>query len=151
MVDPFYVAWRKMVRLIWGLPYTTHCNLLPYINDSLPINVALEKRSLKLLWTNLNSSNNVVKLTNLSSIKCERSVIGDNYRYFSYKYDIKPHQWFDSFCKVKYHIDRYVILHVNHPQNAFIIKELCLLRDTNGPFVLTFTEIVQLIEYLCTI
>ena len=44
MVDPFYVAWRKMVRLIWGLPYTTHCNLLPYINDSIPINVALEQK-----------------------------------------------------------------------------------------------------------
>ena len=31
----FYVAWRKSIRLLWSLPYRTHCNLLPIICDDL--------------------------------------------------------------------------------------------------------------------
>ena len=26
--ETFYVAWRKVTRLIWKLPFRTHCNLL---------------------------------------------------------------------------------------------------------------------------
>ena len=26
--ETFYVAWRKVTRLIWKLPFCTHCNLL---------------------------------------------------------------------------------------------------------------------------
>ena len=36
-VNAFYIAWRKVVRQIWKIPSTTHCNLLPAINKSLPI------------------------------------------------------------------------------------------------------------------
>ena len=36
-VNAFYIAWRKVVRRIWKIPSTTHCNLLPTINKSLPI------------------------------------------------------------------------------------------------------------------
>ena len=44
-VHHFYVAWRKAVHKLWRLPYTTHCNLLHTINNSLPIEISLEKRS----------------------------------------------------------------------------------------------------------
>ena len=32
-----YVAWRKVTRLIWKLPFRTHCNLLHTINNCYPI------------------------------------------------------------------------------------------------------------------
>ena len=32
MVEPYYVSWRNMVRLLWNLPRTTHCN-----NDTMTI------------------------------------------------------------------------------------------------------------------
>ena len=38
-VPNFYVAWRKVVRKLWRLPYITHCNLLHTINNSLPIQI----------------------------------------------------------------------------------------------------------------
>ena len=44
MVEPYYVSWRKMVRLLWNLPRTTHCDFLSTINSSLPMDIALEKR-----------------------------------------------------------------------------------------------------------
>ena len=40
---------------------------------------------------------------------------------------------------------------VDCPQYAYIVRYLCYFRDYANPFVLTSTEIVQLIEYLCTI
>ena len=150
-VNPFFTAWRKMVRLIWKLPNTAHCNMLHTINNSLPIEVSLEKRCIKLLWSNLNSDNAAVQLTTRSSIRSERSVMGDNYRYFSYKYDIKPYQWFEPFCVITKCITRYISFHVHHTQDAFHVRELCLSRDSGEITVLTSTEMSQLIEYLCTI
>ena len=44
MVEPYYVSWRKMVRLLWNLPRTTHCDFLSTINSSLPMDIALEKK-----------------------------------------------------------------------------------------------------------
>ena len=60
MVEPYYVSWRKMVRLLWNLPRTTHCDFLSTINSSLPMDIALEKRCSKFLWASLNSKNKVV-------------------------------------------------------------------------------------------
>ena len=37
------------------------------------------------------------------------------------------------------------------PQYIYIVRDLCYFRDCVNPFVLTRTEIVQLIEYLSTI
>ena len=40
---------------------------------------------------------------------------------------------------------------VDCPQYAYIVRGLLYFRDYADPFVLTSTEIVQLIEYVCTI
>ena len=47
-INAFYIAWRKVVRRIWKIPSTTHCNLLPAINKSLPIEFLMKKRVLNL-------------------------------------------------------------------------------------------------------
>ena len=66
-VHHFYVAWRKAVRKLWRLPYTTHCNLLHTINNSLPIEISLEKRSVKSIWSCVNSENDVVNYISVSN------------------------------------------------------------------------------------
>ena len=50
-VENFCTAWRKAIRVIWKLPFRTHCNFLHGINDTLPINVMLELRCIKFIWT----------------------------------------------------------------------------------------------------
>ena len=57
------------------------------MNSSLPMDIGLEKRCSKFLWTGLNSENKVVKMVILSSIKAARSVLGDNYRYLSHIFE----------------------------------------------------------------
>ena len=67
-VKLYYTAWRKVIRKAWCLPFTTHCRFLHTINNSLPIDVQLEKRCLKFLHSCINSSNEVGKSISLSSI-----------------------------------------------------------------------------------
>ena len=45
----------------------------------------------------------------------------------------------------------FITQYVDCPQYAYIVRDLCYVRDYADPVVLTSTEIVQLIEYLCTI
>ena len=58
----FYVAWRKSVRRILGVPYTTHCNLLHYIAEDKDLKVQLYSRFIKFIQTLYNSNN---KLSNI--------------------------------------------------------------------------------------
>ena len=150
-VHNFYVAWRKVVRKLWRLPYITHCNLLHTINNSLPIQISLEKRGVKSIWSCLNSDNCVVKTISQLATKLPRSVFGHNYRYFSYKYSIMSHQWYESYNSVHHSIMDYISRNCTDRNYGIMIRDLCHYRDSCDPHVLTATEIVQLIEYLCTI
>ena len=40
-VQSFYVAWRKTISRLWKLPNTTHCSLLPSMNDCIPLKLFL--------------------------------------------------------------------------------------------------------------
>ena len=79
---------QSRVYRLWKLLNMTHCNLLPTINSSLPIKIALEKRCAKFIHSCLNSNNLIIKTTSISAITTHRSQFGDNYRYSCYKYKI---------------------------------------------------------------
>ena len=59
-----------------GVSSKTHCRFLHTINNSLPIDIALEKRCLKFLWSCINSKNYVVKSVSLSSLRNGYSICG---------------------------------------------------------------------------
>ena len=151
-VDRFYVAWRKVTRRVWSLPYTTHCNLLHVINDTNPIDVLMEKRCIKFIWSCLHSSNAIVHTLAHSALINNKSTFGENYRYFNYKYKILPHMWHnESICNLTRCINIYVKNITNVYNSGTMVRELCFARDGPGDFVLTATEISFLVEYLCTI
>ena len=119
-VHNLYVAWRKVVRKVWRLPYITHCNLLHTINNSLPIQISLEKRSVKSIWSYLNSKNCVVN-------KIATFCFGHNYRYFSYKYSSMSHQWYESYNSIHHSIMDYISLNVliTIIYSYIMIRHLC--------------------------
>ena len=122
------------------------------INNSLPIQISLEKRGVKSIWSCLNSDNCVVKTISQLATKLPRSVFGHNYIYFSYyKYSIMSHQWYESYNSVHHSIMDYISRNCTDHNYGIMIRDLCHYRDSWDPHVLTATEIVQLIEYLCTI
>ena len=86
-VQSFYVAWRKTIRLLWKLPNTTHCSLIPSINNynynCRPIKIILEQRCANFIWSSLKSTNTIVKTITLSAISNVNSTFGENYRYLS--------------------------------------------------------------------
>ena len=43
------------------LEVTTHCSLLPSINDCIPIEIILEQRCAKFIWSSINSTNTIIK------------------------------------------------------------------------------------------
>ncbi len=57
----FYVAWRKSVRYLLNIPRRTHCSLLHYICDDVPINIQLCNRFKKFLISLENSNNPLIK------------------------------------------------------------------------------------------
>ena len=92
-VKSFYITWRRTIRKLWVLPNTTHCKYLHTITNSLPIDLMLEKRCLKFIWSCINSNNTIVKSVSSSVIMESYSSLGENYRFLSDKYDIWPINW----------------------------------------------------------
>ena len=56
-INKFYTFWRKAVRQIWKIPFNTHCDYLPHICDSLPIEIQIVKRFCKFLHQMMNNDN----------------------------------------------------------------------------------------------
>jgi len=56
------VAWRRAVRRVLCFPSGTHCNLLPLLNESLPVSLDVCKRSARFILSCLKSKSKVVRL-----------------------------------------------------------------------------------------
>ena len=56
ILEIFYVAWRKSLSRVWNISNVTHDNLLLYIHNCHPIEVILEKRCIKFVWSLFNSN-----------------------------------------------------------------------------------------------
>ena len=145
------MAWRKAIRRIWKLPYRTHNNLLYLINLCLPIDVTLGKRSIKYKWNLINGENklygSIVKL----SLYNNSTTLGENIRYFMYKYKIYNYEWYDSINVIFKKIDRYVLFGLDEDVqcDAIAIRELCESRDSCDDLMFDHSELHIFIETLC--
>ena len=68
-------------------------------------------------------------------MKLLQSILGNNYRYLSYRYVILPRQWFGPLKTLHQSIDSYVVLNIRELPFAHVIRELCLCRDSTDTFV----------------
>ena len=127
----FFVAWSKSIRRLWKLPTTTHCLLLPHINDYTLIEFVLEQRCAKFIWSCPNSSNTIIKTIAISAISSGNSTFGDNYRYLSYKYNIGFHIWMLSLNDVVKCILLYIQDNSLYSAHGTIIHDLCIARDNH--------------------
>ena len=121
----FYVDWRKAVRELWRLLYTIHCNLLQTINNSLPIEISLEKTSVKSIWSCVNCENDAVKTISRLATKLPSSVFGQNYIYFSYNYSILSHRWYESYNSVHHSIMDYISQNCTDHNYSIMIRDVC--------------------------
>ena len=130
--------------------YLIELNLLHLINLCLPIDVTLEKRSIKYIWNVINGENklygSIVKL----SLYNNSTTLGENIRYFMYKYKIYDYEWYDSINVIFKKIDRYVLSRLDEDVqcDAAAIRELCESRDD---LLFDHSEQHIFIETLCTL
>jgi hypothetical protein len=89
--DKFYVAWRKAVRKLFGLPLRTHCILLPEIMSSLPIEVQMHKRFVQFAWKAIHSENVCVSTCASLALDGSLSSVCNSINFISYKYNISKY------------------------------------------------------------
>ena len=97
-VKDFKVAWRKIKRRIWKLPYRTH-NAIVH-NLSYNIDFQIDTKMIKFIHSCLNHSNIVCKSIVLSKLYCIKSTIGSNYKYLSCKYGISQDDWYTNLSQL---------------------------------------------------
>ena len=151
-INTFFTAWRKAVRRIWKIPFRSHNKLVHLINGSHDISIILEKRCIKQSWKMLNSEyklcNKIVKY----SMHNANSTLGENVRYFMYKYNLTLDDWNQNINNIYKKVDMYVNNHADRAVEcvAIAIRELCDMRDSDDTQVFGDSELKFMIDMLCT-
>ena len=152
-INRFYVAWRKIIRRIWHIDKRTHNSLLHTINNCLPIDLLLEKRCIKFIWNLFNSAYELHKSIIRGSFYNKGSSIAENIRYFMYKYySISMFDWEKPLNVLMKKVYNYASLHSNVDDicTATALVDLCRDRDNHRYDVFTHSDIIDIIQMLCT-
>ena len=123
------------IVIIYKLPYII---LINHIIQCYPIDIILEKICIQFIWGLMNSEprlfNNIIKfsLFNMST------TIGENIKYFMYKYNIATSDWYNSFSyiskKIDIYVNRKIDMNVKYTANA--IQDLCEMRDLHNRLII---------------
>ena len=146
-VSEFKVAWTKIKRRIWRLPYKAHNAIIH--NLSYNIDLQLDTRELKFVHSCLNHCNSVCKSLLSAKLHCIKSTYAANYKYLSYKYKICQDDWFMHINlligKMKVQFEK----ETQSRSNAHTIEELCAIRDDIANCDIMFcTEASKLIDLI---
>ena len=94
------MAWCQCIRLSLGLPYNTHCELLNFICDDLPIDNQIDRRTCKFP-TSCNASDNVLtKLCHNLAHDRSQSTACNNVSFICSKYGLSRYNFTE--CVMKY-------------------------------------------------
>ena len=151
-VNKYIVAWRKIKRRLWRLPYTTHNNFVHNLSNDVAFQ--LDKRIVCFIHNALNYSNKVCRLLLLAKLHSISSTFATNYRHLCYKYELVQSDWHSGLAhlpgkvKIKYQNKSAQ----NCPANMSIIRELCDIRDGRhiACDIISKTEVCSLLDIICT-
>ena len=78
------------------------------------------------------------------------TTLGENIRYFMYKYKMSYKDWYSPFYNINNYIDTYVINNcINSLHSGLAIKELCMARDGGKLENFDYSDCLTLIDLLC--
>ena len=143
VMNPLFVAWRMAVRRVWRVPWTTHNVLLPHIAGVMPPELSFAKRSIKFINKLLISDNLTVKTITGMAINSNKSFIGSSYKHLLAKYDM-------NIKKVENIWNEVYLSQMEEIRISEQIKELCNMRDSYRPYLLSKVQIRELISFICT-
>jgi hypothetical protein len=90
-IRPFFVAWRKSLRRLLGLPQMTHGYLLPILVDDVPVEMQLHKRTLKFFKKCLHAGSICTRTSAQLVLRGSRSRMGRSLTFVCYQYKIVKH------------------------------------------------------------
>ena len=142
-VNIFYTAWRKCIRLLFKIPYNTHCDLLPTICDDLSVEQQMYKRIMKFVKTSICSPSKAVRICMQHAIMGSGSNMSNS---------------INNMCNV-IGLDKHTILYTSPSHKIFkkvvningqIIRECIRIRENELNTNLDNLEIAFIINFLCT-
>ena len=90
------------------IPYRTHNALVHHINKCNFMVSILEKRFVKFVWNLLNSENVLFGRICRYSVYDSDTTMGENMRYFMYKYNLLYDDWFSDLNNIYIKIEGHV-------------------------------------------
>lgn len=123
---PMFTAWNKAIRRIWNLPNITHCNLLPYLSNSMNVRDQLICRFVKMFLVMYNSENPIMSYMAKRATVSSSGFIGRNLIYVKDLLNVNVAEL--SSINIKTLLAE-SYKSASEKCNATLIKELCAIRD----------------------
>ena len=142
--EPLFVTWRKAIRRLFNLPYTTHCNLLPYICQDISVECQIDKRFVSFLCSLSRSRNSLVQMCYSVTLNGNLSPTSNNVSVISHRYNVHR----ENALNVKIKADPTVDDNALVRKSSFIRDVLqCLDSHMTMTSKEDFTDILH---FLCT-
>ena len=110
------------------------------------------KKCVKFLWNLLNSDNVLFSRICKYSVYNSDTTMGENMRYFMYKYNLMYDDWFSDLNNVYIKIEALVhnITKLDDVCVAGAVRELCEARDSRLPQFVDSNQLSTMIDLMCT-
>lgn len=150
LLPRLHVAWRKALRVVWNLPYRTHCGILASLSKGLCEKHMFMSRFAGFASNALNHNSDVISFVMRNSLTVSMSPFRQNVEYLCRQLDLPTDVMMRknpmkstivNLCK-KCKADIDVL-------KAGTIKELSDVRDQLSSCILNLDEINFMIDYLC--
>ena len=127
-VTRFYVAWRKAIRRLLGLPFTTHCNLLHLICEDIPIQSQINYRCITFINSLSTTNNSITKLCYRLALAGSGSPLSQNIGRLAQTYSTERSQ-VGSIDKST--VNKEFPMTYNAIINANVVSELLDMKNNN--------------------
>ncbi len=141
--ENLFVAWRKAIRKLFGLHYRTHCRLLPYICQDLPIEYQLHNRICKFFSSCLQNANELISFCGQIALIGSGSPISNSINHIACKYSFNKDVFRMATPMPTLTYDPNLLLHANN------INDFLNMRS-NSDSSTVYNQITDILDYLCT-
>ena len=150
-MELLYVTWRKSIRKKWKISPRSHCNLLHHINSWDHINNIMEKRCIQFILNIMNSDTILLDRTVKHSLSMSSTTLGENIRYFMFKYGVYMSEWYGLLSVLYGKIQKPILKETSiiNKCTGIAIRDQCNARDINV-YIMPDNEYISLIDILCT-
>ena len=153
-LERVYVQWRIKHRQVLSVPGRTHCELLPLIVDSTPLEVQLDCKYISFFKSVSTSDNELVKYTSKCKLYDHSSTLGRNMTHLTHKYNLQIedlHSLSKNKTKEWFYNSWFSEINQEYYTYAQVIKEMIMMKENRCIRSFSNTECNFIIDFLCVI